>query len=319
MKSQQEGHLKVGDGHEVYYAVYGNMEGKAIITIHGGPGSMSKSKYLKCFDLSKHKVILFDQRGCGKSTPQGEVKGNTTQNLISDMECLREHLEIEKWYVSGGSWGSTLALIYAESHADRVLGLLLCSIWLARDVDDRWSFVGGGGVDKFYPDVWERRMEFLRIYGASPENAAPTLLGRMENGDEETKRDIAAGVANWESNLFSPMESVCYLDADDMDEGDISSTKIFLHYQANSYFLDQNQILRDADKIKHIPTVMAHGRYDVLCPMDAVWELSKRLTNSRLVILPSSGHNISAEGELTRNMAYAKLLEDTGDDTPFKR
>src|SRR3989344_5688255 len=152
------GYLPERDGHKVYYAQYGNPKGEVIITLHGGPGSKSKPKYVKPYDLNKYQVITFDQRGCGQSLPSGEIKSNTIQDLVSDIERIRSKLNIKSWYVAGGSWGAALALAYAEKYADVVKGLLLSSVFLARPRDVKWAFTEGNGIERLFPDLWEKRL-----------------------------------------------------------------------------------------------------------------------------------------------------------------
>lgn len=197
------GYLKEQDGHQVYFAEYGNPKGEAIVTLHGGPGSKSKVKHVKPYDLQKYRVITFDQRGCGESNPAGETKANTTQDLVSDMEQLRSKLKIKKWFVVGGSWGATLALAYAQAHPDKVNGLLLSSVFLARPRDVEWAFTKKNGIERMFPDLWEKRIEFFNKYKVTPANAAKTLLEKMKSASPEEMKEITAGVNNWESNLMS--------------------------------------------------------------------------------------------------------------------
>lgn len=310
MQPLHEGFLPEQDGHTIYFATYGNPTGPTVVSLHGGPGSHSKTEHTQRFDLTNYRVVLFDQRGCGKSLPLGEVKENTTQKLIADIERLREAVGVEKWFVSGGSWGSTLALAYGEVHPDRVRGLLLSGVWTASAAEMSWSYYGEGGVERLFPDAWEARMQFFARYGVTPKNAAEKLLPLMMNGDLATQQDIAAGVANWEMNLFSTQSDVHYAEPSEMTEEDIAGTKIFLHYEKNHFFFDEGQILRDVEMIRHIPTVLLHGRYDVVCPLDACWALQKKLDNVKLVIAPSSGHKLTAEGEALRKMAFTQALTD---------
>src|SRR3990167_1869935 len=188
------GYLEEQDGHRVYFCEYGNPKGEAIVTLHGGPGSKSKAKYVKPYDLKKYHVITFDQRGCGESQPVGETSLNTTHDLVSDMERLRSKLGIEKWFVSGGSWGAALALAYAETHPVNVKGLLLSSIFLARPRDIQWAFTESDGIERIFPDLWEKRLEFLKKYNVTPANAAKSLLEKMRLASPEEVKEIAAGV-----------------------------------------------------------------------------------------------------------------------------
>ena len=302
------GYLPEDEGHQIYYEEYGNQNGQAIVVLHGGPGSRSKPKQAWLYDLETYHVILFDQRGCGKSLPQGETKNNNTSSLISDIERLRERLGIARWFVAGGSWGSTLALAYAESHPEKVRGLLLSSIFLARKQDVAWSFTQAGGIDKIFTDLWESRSKFLEEYGATPNNAAKVLLNIIENGTPDTVKAVVAGFMNWEGNLMSSQSDLTLINPEDVKEDNINEVKVFLHYEANDSFLNDNSILENIETIKNIPAIIVHGRYDLLCTLDQMWDLTKALPKSEYLILPSSNHRLTADGEIARKFAYKYFL-----------
>lgn len=301
-------YLTEKDGHKVWFARYGNPSGIPIVVCHGGPGSKSKPKSVSRYDLAKYQVILFDQRGCGQSLPLGEITNNTLSDLVSDMERLRQHLELEKWFVAGGSWGSTLALAYAEAHVEHISGLLLSSIFLARRADLDWSFTKSGGVEKIFTDLWQNREKFLSSYKADHATAAAVLLAKMEHCDAETLAQITAGVMNWEDNLMSSGSDLTFTDPTEIEPSDIASVKIFLHYDAHDSFMSPNQLLNNIASIKDIPTIIVHGRYDLLCTFDQAWELYQALPNSELVTLPSSNHRFTADGEIAKNMAFKYFL-----------
>ncbi len=302
------GYLPQVDGHQVYYEQYGKVEGPAIVVLHGGPGSKTKPRHMQSYDLTRFHVITFHQRGCGNSLPQGEIKANTTPDLVSDMERLRKQLDISKWFVAGGSWGSTLALAYAEAHPDMVLGLLLSSIFLGRKQDVAWSFTEPGGIDKIFTDLWEHRNQFLHKWSATAADAATILLNKILTSDEDTVREIVAGVMNWEGNLMSSQFDISFTSPIDVKIENINEVKIFLHYESNNSFLSENQLLNNIEKIKHIPAIIVHGRYDLLCTLDQMWELSKSLPQSESVILPSSNHRLTADGDVARKYAYQYFL-----------
>ncbi len=295
------------DGHLVHYEQYGNVQGEAIITTHGGPGDRVKSRHIGNYDLDKYHVIAFDQRGCGQSLPPGKTEDNSLQATISDMERLRKHLKIDRWYVAGGSWGSTVALAYAEANPDHVKGLLLYSIFLGRTSDEEWAFSHDDGITHVFPDVAEVRRKFLSKFNATPDNAAKQLLNIIQT-QPKLSNEIAAGVINWEGNLMSAQSDVNYLEVEDVSEENIASVTIFLHYEANNFFLTSNQLLDNLSKIKTIPTVIIHGRYDLLCPLEGAWQLKKNMSNVELIILPTSNHRLTAEGELARKLAIANFL-----------
>jgi proline iminopeptidase len=249
------------------------------VYLHGGPGSKSKPKYLKNFDLEKYQVVMFDQRGCGKSTPLGSISTNTTEKLMDDMERLRLQVGIESWFVSGGSWGSTLALAYAEKFPSRVKGLLLSAIFLADAFSFEWSFTKSDGVAQLFTDVWDERVTKLKSYNTNPSNTSKILLELLENSDKERQKEITAIVSNWEGNLLSSSSDIEYMRAEDATDEDIASVIIFLHYESNNCFLVENQLLNEIDKIAQIPMVIVHGRHDILCPFKGAWDLHKVTTN----------------------------------------
>ncbi len=296
------------DGHTVSFSEWGNPEGPAIIFFHGGPGSKSKPKHAELFDLEKYCVILFDQRGCGKSMPQGKLENNTTEDILRDAERIREQLGIERWYVSGGSWGATLALLYAQGHSEKTMGLILYSIFFADRESTDWSFKGIKGTAQFVPDVLEKRTKFLEKYNTTPKEASKTLSELLEGNDLEQQKEIVAGVANWEDNLYSPIAKISYISPEDVEEGDIASVKVYLHYEKNEWFVEDDQIMNGIDKIKNIPTIIVHGRYDILCPIMKAFILNKALKNSEMIIASSSGHSFSAEGDEIRRLAFDRFL-----------
>ena len=293
------GYLPKQNGHKVWYAEYGNPKGIPIIVCHGGPGSKSRATYTSNYDLDKYHVIIFDQRGCGNSLPLGEINHNTIQDLVVDMERLRTKLIIGQWYVAGSSWGSTLALVYAQSHPGNVLGLLLSSIFLARSTDEKWSFSKDGGITRMFPDLSTSRFEF------SPAE----ILHKINIGSPEVAKELVASVMNWEGNLMSSQSDLEFASPADITEENIASVKIFLHYEANNYLLFDNQILNNLSQINHIPTIIVHGRYDLLCPLDNAYLLHKNLPQSELIILPNSNHHFTADGAVARRMAFKYFLE----------
>ena len=304
----KEYQLPEEQGHLVSYSEYGNPQGPAILSFHGGPGSGSKPQHAERFDLTKYRVVLFDQRGCGKSTPLGGIEHNTTDDLLRDAERIREALGIDTWFVGGSSWGSTLALLYALKHPERVRGLLLSAIFLADKDTLSWSMSDPKGVAKLMPDVWARRMAFFNKFNVRLENQNEDLLAMLEEGDLETQKEVAAGIHNWEHNLFSVESQVSYKTPEEMTEGNIASAKIFVHYEKHHEFIPENYILDSIETIADIPAVIVHGRYDIVCPIDKAYALQQRMRRSDFVIIPSSGHIPSEEGKVIVKIAFDRFL-----------
>lgn len=301
--------LEEDNGHIVYFAEYGNPVGEPILGFHGGPGSKSRPAHAERYDLTKYRVILFDQRGSGKSTPLGELENNTTDDLLNDAERIREKLGIETWFVAGGSWGSTLSLLYAIKCSKRVKGLLISSIFLADHDSVRWSMGDQKGLARLMPDVWARRMDFFKKFNIQLETQNEDILNAIQSADLNKQKEIAAGVQNWEGNLFSTQSPISYKNPEDITEADIASVKLFVYYEKNHEFLPDRYILENIDKIAEIPTVIVHGRYDILCPLEKAWELKERMRNCELVIAHSSGHKLTPDGETIQRMAYDRFLE----------
>ena len=304
-----EAYLPEQDGHRVYYAQFGNPEGPTIVNCHGGPGSRSKAKHAATFDLTRYRVINVDQRGCGKSEPMGEVEHNTTAHLLADIERIRTELGIEDWLVSGSSWGSTLALAYAIAYPERVRGLLLSAIFLGDTRGDDWAFGKVDGAAQLFPDAWQQLTEGLAELGVThSDNVPQALLTLLIEGDIEMQRRAAAVVASWEVNLLSRNIAMQYTRPEEVGEESVQAARIFLHYQANGYWLVPDQIREAIDTIAQIPACIVHGRYDVLCPLQAAWDIHRALPQSTLVVLPESHHVIAGDGAVARYYAFADFL-----------
>lgn len=307
-KPFHEDFLQEENGHKVFYAQYGNKDGETIISCHGGPGSCSKSKHATNFDLNKYRVVLFDQRGCGKSEYIDQLSNNTTQNLIADMEKIRTSLGIDSWYVSGSSWGSTLSLSYAIAHPKRVKGLLLSAIFLGDTVSVDW-FSGNHGVAMMFRDVFEQVNQDLKQFGTAL-GESRQINSLLHTSSAEDQRKLVATILNWEGNLFTSEKDVTYLSADDVTEQDITYAKVFMHYESNNFFISDQEILSNIDSIQDVPIIIAHGRHDILCPYDRAFELKKLHGNTKLVALPQSNHKISADGEIARKYIFESFLQE---------
>jgi len=296
-------HLRVSPEHELYVEECGNKEGVPIVFLHGGPGGSCEPAHRRYFDPERYRIILFDQRGCGKSHPHASLQNNTTQDLIEDLEKIRHHLAIEKWVVFGGSWGSTLGLAYAESHPERVLGLILRGIFLCRQQDIDWFYQGGAA--RLFPDAWA---DFV---APIPEDERAHLVQayyRRLTSDNEIERMAAAKAWSvWEGStatLQTNNSVMCYFSDPHIA---LSIARIESHYFINNSFMRENQLLEDAHKLKDIPGFIVHGRYDVICPIDQAFALHEQWPNAQLKVISNAGHAVSESG-------ISKALVDSTND-----
>lgn len=287
------GHLKVSGGHEIYYEVSGNPKGKPVVFVHGGPGGGTEPKHRQFFNPEKYRIVLFDQRGCGKSRPWASLEENTTWNLIDDMEAIRAKLGIDKWVVFGGSWGSTLSLAYAQKHPERVTALVLRGIFLLRKKEIHWFYQSGANA--VFPDAWEPYME------AIPERERSDFLSayhkRLTSPDREVQLAAARAWSTWEgatSKLFPDDAVTQRFGADDFA---LAFARIECHYFHNKGFLEEDgQLLRDIGRIRHIPAVIVQGRYDMCCPMQSAWDLHRAWPEAEFFVIPDAGHAASEPG-----------------------
>jgi proline iminopeptidase len=289
----EQGMLDVGDGHSVYWEVSGNPVGKPVVFVHGGPGGGTSPLQRRLFDPAVYRIVLFDQRGCGRSTPHVATRDpddhNTTWHLVADMEALREHLGIERWQLFGGSWGATLALAYAQTHPGRVTEIVLRGVFLLRQSELDWLYRGGAGA--LFPEEW------ATFAARVPEG--DILEGYQELLDDP---DQAAGAAaawsNWEGSIVSltpnPGLAATYGDP----KFAIAFAKLALHYFTNAGWLAEDQLIRDAGKLAGIPGRIVQGRYDVVCPPVTAWDLHRAWPGSALTIVPRAGHAVTDMGIL---------------------
>ena len=292
--------LAVDDRHSLYLEESGNPQGQPVLFVHGGPGGGTSEFNRRFFDPEKYRIILFDQRGCGRSTPHAELRDNTTAHLIADIEAIRQHLGIESWLLFGGSWGSTLSLLYAQAHPERVNGLILRGIFLCRDQDIRWFYQEG--ANHIFPDHWAE-------YSAQiPEDEQHDYLSayyRVLTSDNEIARMAAAKAwSGWEArcSTLNPSSSLHSHFSD--PHVALAMARIESHYFINHSFIEPNQILDDADKIAHIPTIIVHGRYDIVCPVNQATALHARLPEAELHIVRDAGHSALEPG-ITDNLIKA--------------
>ena len=287
------GTLAVSPLHTLYYEQCGNPRGKPVVFLHGGPGAGCNPKTRRFFDPAHYRIVQFDQRGCGRSTPHAELTDNTTWHLVADIERLREHLHIERWQVFGGSWGSTLALAYAQAHPQRVTELVLRGIFLLRRWELEWFYQKG--CDAIYPDAWEPYIEHI------PAGERGDLIGayyrRLTSADAAVRLAAAKAWSTWEGGTSYLLQNPDYIASTGADEFALQFARIECHYFVHGGFFEcDDQLLRDAHKLKHIPAVIVQGRYDVVCPPRSAWDLHCAWPEAELRIVADAGHSALEPG-----------------------
>lgn len=272
--------------HSIYVEQSGNAQGIPVIFLHGGPCSGTKPDHRRFFNPQEYHIILMDQRGCGRSLPFGEIEGNTTQDLIDDMERIRKQLNIAQWLLFGGSWGSTLTLLYAQQYSENVLGMVIRGVFLARQMDSDWFIKDG--VGRIYPEKWQQ------LQACIPDGSRGNLIKDLYNAvfgeDEVTSRRVAKAWMEWGGQVALLHD---YQENDEIvhvSEKTVQQVQMELYYAQNNYFIDENQILNNCDNLQHIPAIIIHGRNDLVCPIEAGLSLSKALPNAEFIILPNAGH-----------------------------
>jgi proline iminopeptidase len=282
------GMLEVDGRHRLYYEQCGNPQGKPVVLLHGGPGAGCSAKMRRFHDPARYRIVLFDQRGSGRSTPHAELVDNTTWDLVADIERLREMLGIERWQVFGGSWGSTLALAYAQAHPRRVTELVLRGIFMLRRWELSWFYQQG--ANRLFPDAWEHYL------AAIPEVERGDLISayhrRLTSSDEATRLAAARAWSVWEASTSLLLQDEAFIDGHRDPHFALSFARIESHYFVHGGFFDvEDQLLRDAHRLAGIPGTIVHGRYDVVCPLQNAWDLQRAWPQSKLVISPNSGHS----------------------------
>jgi proline iminopeptidase len=283
-------HIAVNSLHSIYVEQCGNPHGVPVIFLHGGPGSGCNPGQRRFFDPAHYHIILFDQRGCGRSLPAGETTDNTTQDLVADIEAIRLHLNIDRWHVFGGSWGSTLALSYANSHAQHVISLTLRGIFLSRQHEIDWFL---GQVALFFPEAWQT---LLAVVPAShQENVLDYYATQVFHAD--TAISIPAAI-RWNAFESSIMSLISKTDSAEVNgDVELARARVQIHYIQHLCFVDGDQMLQTASQqLRAIPTTIVQGRYDMVCPPQTAWELSKVLPHATLVMVPDAGHSAMEPG-----------------------
>lgn len=291
------GKLRVSPLHEIYYELSGNPDGKPVVVCHGGPGGGTTPSMRRYFNPELYKIIMFDQRGCGRSTPHAVLEENTTWTLIDDMEKLRKHLGVERWQVFGGSWGSTLSLAYAQTNPDRVSELVLRGIFTLRQRELDWFYQEG--ANWLYPDAWEN---FIRpIPREERGNLIAAYHRRLTGDDREEQLRCAKAWSVWEGSTVSLLPSMERMSSFATDRFALAFARIECHYFFNGGFFERDDhILANMDKVAHIPGIIVQGRYDVVTPAKSAWELHQAWPASGLVLVRDAGHAASEPGIISR-------------------
>ena len=285
-------HLEVDAPHKIYVEECGDPEGLPILYVHGGPGAGCTVDDRRYFDPMRYRIILFDQRGCGRSEPHGELSFNTTQALIQDMERIRENLGIQRWILFGGSWGSSLSLLYAQTHPERVMGMILRGIFLCREEDLRWFYQDGARY--VFPDYWA---EFIDILGDKDRTDVITAYHHLLSSDDELSRMAAAKRwAQWEGQCATLQPCRSVFNRFTNPHTAISLARIETHFFKNQCFIEPNVILKNAYKLEKIPGILVHGRYDMICPLENATALHKAWPRTELHVVRDAGHSASERG-----------------------
>ncbi|MFM7599725.1 MAG: prolyl aminopeptidase [Pseudanabaena sp.] len=289
----RQGMLKVSNLHTIYFEESGNPQGKPVVILHGGPGGGSQPLYRQYFHPNLWRIVQFDQRGCGKSTPHAELTENNTWHLVEDIETLRKYLNIDCWVVSGGSWGSTLALAYSETHPEYCQALILRGIFMLRRKELEWFYQEGAGY--FFPEAWEQYVELIPIDERHDMIAA--YYRRLTSDDHHMRSQAARAWSVWEastSKLIPDLELIARFGTEDFAD---AFARLECHYFMNrGFFASEMQLLENIDRIRHIPTTIVQGRYDVVCPMFTAWELHQAFSEAEFIVVPDAGHSMTEVG-----------------------
>jgi proline iminopeptidase len=304
------GRLAVTDGHELYFEESGNPRGKPVVFLHGGPGGGTDAKQRRFWDPAAYRIVLFDQRGCGKSTPFASLEHNTTWDLVADIEALRRHLGVERWQVFGGSWGSTLALAYAQAHPERVTELVLRGIFLLRKWEIDWFYQDG--ASHLFPDAWEPYLQ--EIPEAERGDLVAAYYRRLTSPDEQVRLSAAKAWSTWEARTSYLFVNDDYVKRAGEDQFATAFARIECHYfMHGGWVRDERALLAPAnvERLRRIPGVIVQGRYDVVCPMESAWALHRAWPEADLRIAPDAGHSAFEPGNVHELVAATDRFRAT--------
>jgi proline iminopeptidase len=302
----QTGYLDVGDGHRVYYERVGTPGAKPAVFLHGGPGGGISPNQRRVFDPARYDVVLFDQRGCGRSTPHAGLEANTTWHLVADIERLRVHVGAESWQVFGGSWGSTLALAYAQAHPERVSELVLRGIFLLRPWELQWYYQHG--VSLLFPDLWEGFV--APIAEDERDDLIAAYRRRLVSPDPATRIEAAKAWSRWEGSTITLLPDPALTGVFLGDQYALAFARIENHYFVHGGWLEDGQLLRDVGRIRHIPAVIVHGRYDMATPAQNAWDLHRAWPEAEFHLVEGAGHAFSEPGILDRLVRATDAFAD---------
>ena len=302
IEPHQQGMLPVGDGHSLYYEVSGNPKGKPVLFLHGGPGSGTKPEQRRLFDPERYRIVLFDQRGAGRSTPSGSLDANTTRHLVADIEMLRRHLGVTRWVVFGGSWGSTLALAYAGAHPEACVALIVRGIWLAsrRDID-WWIY----GLKRIYPDYWEEFAGHLHPW--ERDDIVEAYLRRLHDPDPAIHMPAAVAFRSFDQRCSTLLPA-----ADPVQPGPktLAVARIEVHYVRHAAFLEDGELLRGIGRFRHVPGVIIHGRYDMIAPIDGAFALARAWPEAQFTVVEGASHSTADPGVLAALLKATRRFVD---------
>ncbi len=282
--------LKVSETHSIYYEECGNPSGKPVVFLHGGPGSGCNPNQRRFFDPAHYRIILLDQRGCGRSLPLGETDSNTIDDLVEDVNKLRQHLNIQRWLVFGGSWGSTLGLAYAIAYPGNVSGLVLRGIFLSRDSELDWFL---GNAEQFFPEAWGKLLEYLQQN--EREAVLEAYAKRIFSDDIKISAPAATRWNEYESSIMS-LRPNSGNGSPVSDEVQVARARVQIHYISHGCFVNHRNLLDEVKKLSHIPTVIVQGRYDMVCPPITAWQLKQAMPHAEFHMIPDAGHSAMESG-----------------------
>lgn len=289
----QTGTLPVSNLHSIYFEQVGNPTGKPVVFLHGGPGGGIDPIYRQYFNPDVWRVVLFDQRGCGQSVPHAELRENTTWALVDDIEKLRSHLGIDRWVVFGGSWGSTLSLAYSQTYPNSCVGLILRGIFLLRQKELRWFYQEG--ASNIFPEAWEAYLKPIPL--EEREDLMTAYYQRLTSPDLSVRAAAAQAWSIWEASTSKLIPDPGLTEKFGESQFADAFARIECHYFVNQGFFDlEDQLLRNCDRIRHLPIVIVQGRYDVVCPMISAWELHRTLPEAKFIVVPTAGHSMTEPG-----------------------